>query len=104
MLFNNHHIDEQPPCESEKDDLLLRLALTERKLSLALQKLDSRNQELSSIQRLAETIRSERQINRLCEKTTEEMCKLVTLPTIKCNLVTAQAVRAKHSSFQPFQE
>jgi putative nucleotidyltransferase with HDIG domain len=66
----------QPPMtRDEREDLLLRLALTERKLSLALQKLDTRSRELSAIQRLSETIGSERQINRLCEKTCEEICR-----------------------------
>jgi putative nucleotidyltransferase with HDIG domain len=60
---------------SEREDLLLRLALTERKLSLAMQKLEARNLELSAIQRLAETIGSERQINRLCEKTADEISR-----------------------------
>ncbi len=66
---------DQPLPKSEKEDLLLRLALTERKLSLATQKLASRNQELAAIHRLSETIGSERQINRLCEKTVEEICR-----------------------------
>ena len=74
MLSRDPHIDLSPLPGSEQDNLLLRLALTERKLALALQKLDARNQELSAIQRLAETVGSERQINRLCENTANEIC------------------------------
>ena len=75
MSSRNQHTNHQPPSRSEKEDLLLRLALTERKLSLAMQKLEARNLELSTIQRLAETIGNERQINRLCQKTAEEISR-----------------------------
>lgn len=66
----------------ERDDLLLRVALAERKLSLATQKLQSRNQELAAIQRLSETIGSERQINSLCEKTANEVCRTLGATTV----------------------
>lgn len=59
----------------EREELLLRLALTERKLSLAVQKLDTRTQELAAIQRLSSTIGNEHQINRLCDKTVDEICR-----------------------------
>lgn len=75
MSDRNQHTDHQQLSWSETADLLLRLALTERKLSLAMQKLEARNMELSTIQRLAETIGNERQINRLCEKTAEEISR-----------------------------
>lgn len=67
------HQQTTPQTSFKKDDLLLRLALAERKLSLASQKLESRNQEIAAIYRLSETIGSERHINRLCEKTAEEI-------------------------------
>ena len=75
MADDNQNRDQQPLSKSQTDDLLLRLALTERKLSLATRKLEARNRELSAIQHLAETIGSERQINRLCEKTADEICR-----------------------------
>ncbi len=75
MPIVNPQDDDQPLSRAEKDDLLLRLAMTERKLSLAMQKLQARSQELSAIQRLAETVGSERQINRLCENTAMEICR-----------------------------
>jgi putative nucleotidyltransferase with HDIG domain len=59
----------------ERDDLLLRIALAERKLSLTTRKLLIRTQELSAIHRLSETIGSERQIDRLCERTADEICR-----------------------------
>ena len=77
MLDDPFHIDPSPPSQAKVDDLLLRLALTERKLSIATQKLDARNRELSAIHRLSSTIGSERQINRLCEKTAEEVCRTI---------------------------
>ncbi len=69
--------DQKTLTQGEKEDLLLRLAMTERKLSLAMQKLEARSKELASIQRLAETIGSERQINRLCENTANEICRTI---------------------------
>jgi putative nucleotidyltransferase with HDIG domain len=75
MPNSNPHTEQQPLSRSEQDELLLRLAVTERKLSLALQKLDAQDRELSAIQRLAETIGSERQISRLCKKTAEEISR-----------------------------
>jgi len=57
----------------ERDDLLLRVALAERKLSLTAHKLQLRTQELAAIHRLSETIGSERQIDRLCERTADEI-------------------------------
>ncbi len=59
----------------ERDDLLLRVALAERKLSIATRKIQARNQELAAIHRLSETIGSERQIDRLCERTVEEVTR-----------------------------
>ncbi|MDH4162329.1 MAG: HD domain-containing protein [Nitrospirota bacterium] len=73
MSHRSSHNNAQSPSRGEKEDLLLRLALTERKLSLTTQKLEARNQELSAIYRLSETIGSEHHINRLCEKTVEEI-------------------------------
>jgi putative nucleotidyltransferase with HDIG domain len=75
MSNHDKHTDLQPLSMSEREDFLLRLALTERKLSLAMHKLEARNLELSAIQRLAETVGSERQVNRLCEKTAEEISR-----------------------------
>ncbi len=75
MPIRDPHNDDQSLTRSQKEDLLLQLALTERKLSLAMQKLDARNQELATIQRLGRTIGSERQINRLCENTANEICR-----------------------------
>lgn len=72
----------QSPAKKEKDDLLLRLALAERKLSIASQKLDARNQELAAIYRLSETIGSERHTSRLCEKTAEEICRTLGATTV----------------------
>ncbi len=71
----NPFVETSPPALDEKEDLLLRLALTERKLALATQKLGTRNQELEAIHRLAEAIGNERHINRLCERTAEEICR-----------------------------
>lgn len=61
----------------QREDLLLRVALAERKLCLTAQKLQIRTQELSAIHRLSEAIGSERQIDRLCERTAEEICRTV---------------------------
>lgn len=80
---NRTQNNSQPsPSKSEKDDLLLRLALTERKLSLTAQKLEARNKELAAIHRLSETIGSERHINRLCEKTAVEICHTLGATTV----------------------
>jgi len=92
---------QQSLFNGEKDELLLRLAMTERKLSLATQKLDARNKELSAIYRLSETIGSERQINRLCEATAEEIRRTLNVETVcillldeqSGDLVTATALR-----------
>ncbi len=75
MPARNLHTSQHTFPKSEKDDLLLRLALTEHKLSLMSQKLDARNRELSTIQHLAKTIGSERHINRLCDHTADEICR-----------------------------
>ena len=75
MTPNPQQTGQQHPSADEHQDLLLRLGLAERKLSLALQKLDTRTQELAAIQRLSETIGNERQINRLCERTAEEISR-----------------------------
>jgi putative nucleotidyltransferase with HDIG domain len=72
----------QPSAKREKDDLLLRLALAERKLSLTAQKLEARNQEISAIYRLSETVGSERHINNLCEKTAEEIRRTLGVATV----------------------
>ena len=69
------HSDNPALARDERDDLLLRVALAERKLALTAQKLQVRTQELSAIHRLSETIGSERQIDRLCERTAEEICR-----------------------------
>ena len=82
--IHQHHSPDE--CQ----DLLLRLALTERKLSLALRKLDTRTQELSAIQRLSETIGNERQINRLCEKTAEEISRTLRAANV-CILLLDEA-------------
>jgi putative nucleotidyltransferase with HDIG domain len=68
--------------KDEREDLLLRIALTERKLVLTAQKLQIRTQELASIHRLSETIGSERQIDRLCEKTADEICRTLGSATV----------------------
>jgi len=89
--------EEHPLILDEKEDLLLRLAIAERKLALATQKLGVRNLELSSIHRLAEAIGNERQINRLCERTAEEICRtmgattacILLLDELSGDLVTA---------------
>jgi putative nucleotidyltransferase with HDIG domain len=74
----------QPPCsEKEKDDLLLRLALAQRKLSLTAHKLEARNQELAAIYRLSETIGSERHTNRLCEQTAVEICRTLGVEIVR---------------------
>jgi len=67
--------DQQVFTKEEKDELLLRLALTQRKLALTTQKLVARSQELLTIHRLSEVIGSERQINRLCERTVEDISR-----------------------------
>jgi putative nucleotidyltransferase with HDIG domain len=66
----------------EKDDLLLRLALAERKLSLTANKLEARNQELAAIYRLSETIGSERHTGRLSEQTAEEIRRTLSVDTV----------------------
>jgi putative nucleotidyltransferase with HDIG domain len=89
---NRTQYSSQPsPSKSDMDDLLLRLALTERKLSLATQKLDARNKELSAIYRLSETIGSERQINRLCEATAEEIRRTLSVETVCILLLDEQS-------------
>ncbi len=88
---NRNHNDNQPsPSECEKASLLHRLAMTERKLSLATQKLAARNKELSAIFRLSETIGSERQINRLCERTAEEIRSALDVETVCILLLDEQ--------------
>ncbi len=84
MSTPNQHTDtdQEEQSTDQKDDLLLRLALTEHKLSLMSQKLEARNRELSAIQRLAETIGSERQINRLCENTANEISRTLGAGTV----------------------
>jgi putative nucleotidyltransferase with HDIG domain len=71
------NMNEPPVSQDERDDLLLRVALTERKLALTAQKLQIRTQELAAIHRLSETIGSERQIDRLCERTADEICRTI---------------------------
>lgn len=73
-------------ARGDKDELLLRLALAQRKLSVASQKLEARNQELSAIHRLSETVGSERQINRICEKTAEEICRTLRVAMVSIML------------------
>lgn len=80
-MANRTQQNDQPPPVDEQD-LLLRLALSERKLSVALDKLDTCTQELNAIHRLSETIGCERQINRLCEKTAEEISRTMRASTV----------------------
>lgn len=68
--------------DAEQEGLLLRLALAERKLSLATHKLTARNQEIAAIYRLSATIGNERHINRLCEKTVEEVRRTLGAATV----------------------
>src|SRR5512145_2546705 len=82
MSNRTPHNNDSQSSKNDKEDLLLRLALTERKLSLATQKLEARNQKLSAIYRLSETIGSEHQINRLCEKTVEEIRRTLGAGTV----------------------
>ncbi len=70
------------PSNEDREDLLLRLALTERKLSQTSLKLEARSLELAAIHRLSETIGDERQINRLCERTAEEICRALGVETV----------------------
>lgn len=79
---NQNSTPPPPPRKEHTDDILLRLALTERKLSLANQKLQARTQELSAIYRLLETIGNERHINRLCQKTAEEIGRTLGVRTV----------------------
>ena len=90
MPNRNQDNNQQSLFKSEMDDLLLRLALTERKLALTTQKLEARNKELSAIYRLSETIGSERQINRLCERTAEEIRHTLNVETVCILLVDEQ--------------
>ncbi|MEK6743399.1 MAG: HD domain-containing phosphohydrolase [Nitrospirota bacterium] len=91
MPNRNQNSSQPSPSKSEMDDLLLRLALTERKLSLTSQKLETRNKELSAIYRLSETIGSERQINRLCERTAEEIRRTLSVDTVCILLLDEQS-------------
>jgi len=91
MPNRNQDSSQQSMFTSERDDLLLRLALTERKLSLTTQKLEARNRELSAIFRLSETISTERQINRLCERTAEEIRRTLNVETVCILLVDEQS-------------
>jgi putative nucleotidyltransferase with HDIG domain len=85
-----------------QDDLAQKLALAEKKLALVSQKLETRDKELSAIYRLSETIGSERQINRLCERTAEEIRRtlgvetvcILLLDEITGDLITATSLRA----------
>ena len=92
------------------DELLLRLALTERRLSQSSQKLDARNLELSAIYRLSETIGSERQIDRLCASTADEIRRtlgaatvcILLLDEISGDLVTTASTSASRvSAYHP---
>jgi putative nucleotidyltransferase with HDIG domain len=72
------------PSFSQKDkgDLLLRLALAERKLSLTSHKLEARNRELAAVYRLSETIGSERHTSRLSEQTALEISRTLGVETV----------------------
>jgi putative nucleotidyltransferase with HDIG domain len=72
-----------PPEKKDEENLLLLLALAERKQSLTAQKLEARNREISAIYRLSETIGSERQVNRLCEETAEEIRRTLGAATVR---------------------
>jgi putative nucleotidyltransferase with HDIG domain len=91
-MQNRTQNSSQPsPSKSEKDILLLRLAVMERKLSLTTQKLEARNKELAAIYRLSETIGSERQINRLCERTAAEIRRTMSVGTVCILLLDEQS-------------
>jgi putative nucleotidyltransferase with HDIG domain len=75
MQNQNKNISPPAFSQAEKDDLLLRLAFTERKLSLIEHKLESRNRELAAIYRLSETIGSERHTSRVTEQTAAEISR-----------------------------
>ncbi len=82
MQNRTKNITQAEFSQKEKDDLLLRLALAQRKLSLTAHKLDARNQELAAIYRLSATIGSERHTNRLCEQTALEICRTLGVETV----------------------
>jgi putative nucleotidyltransferase with HDIG domain len=82
MPNRTKNIIHPPFTQKEKDELLLRLALAERKLSLTAHKLEARNQELAAIYRLSETIGSERHTNRLSEQTAVEICRTLGVKTV----------------------
>ncbi len=82
MPNRTQNTSQPSPSKSEKDELLQRLDLTARKLSLTARKLEARNKELSAIYRLSDTIGSERQINRLCERTAEEIRRTLSVETV----------------------
>jgi len=90
MTNRNQDSSQQPLFNSEMDDLRVRLASTERKLSLTTQKLEARNKELVAIYRLSDTIGSERQINRLCERTAEEIRRTLGVETVCILLLDEQ--------------
>jgi len=73
MPKRTKHEYESPLTQEQKDDLLLRLALTERKLAMAVQKLESRDRELDALYRLAEAIDNERHTGRIAEQTAAEI-------------------------------
>lgn len=82
MPSQTKNITQPSFTRKEKDDLLLRLALAERKLSLTAHKLEARNQELAAIYRLSETIGSERHTNRLSEQTAVEIRRTLEVETV----------------------
>jgi putative nucleotidyltransferase with HDIG domain len=90
MPNRTQNTSQPSPSKSEKDELLQRLDLTARKLSLTARKLEARNKELSAIYRLSDTIGSERQINRLCERTAEEIRRTLSVETVCILLLDEQ--------------
>lgn len=83
MQNRTKNISQQSFSRKEKDDLLLRLALAERKLSLTAHKLEARNRELAAIYRLSETIGSERHTSRLSEQTAVEISRTLGVETVR---------------------
>ncbi len=109
MTPRNPHSAKQELFKSDQEELLLRLALAERKLSVATHKLEARNQELSAIYRLSSTIGNERHISSLCEKTVEEVRRTLGAATvcillreeITGDLVTAAATGGQTNGSRP---
>lgn len=89
-MSDKHQTTQRMLSNNEREELLLRVALAERKASLLTQKLQARDRELAALHKLTETIGNERHINRLCEKTAEVIRTTLGATTVSILLLDEQ--------------